>query len=117
MAFRFEHLEIWQESVRFSKIIYETIQRFPREELFALSDQLRRAVISISTNIAEGSGSESKKDFRIYLNIATKSLIEVTSLLALAKENDYIDEVSFKKLYSQAEILVRRIQAFRNSLK
>jgi len=61
MAFRFEHLEIWTESIEYASEIYHLIKKFTREEIFALSDQLRRSSTSISTNIAEGAGSRSKK--------------------------------------------------------
>ena len=117
MAFRFESLEIWKESVGFSKIIYVTAKSFPKEELFSLVDQLKRASVSISANIAEGSGSVSDKDFKNYLNISIKSIFEVVSLLAIAEQNTYISNEDFVKLRSKAEVLVKRIQAFRNSLK
>jgi len=85
-------------------------------EAFAISDQLRRAVVSISVNIAEGSGSSSSKDFANYLSIALKSLHAVVSLLAVAHKNSYISEASYMQLYGSAEILAKRIQALKNSL-
>ncbi len=115
--FRFENLDIWKSAILFSKRIYVIVEKFPKIEMFALSDQLRRAVVSISANIAEGSGSDSVKDFKNYLNIATKSTFEVVSLLAVAQRNEYISNRDFEELYGIAEVLVRRIQAFRNSLK
>lgn len=117
MAFRFENLEIWRDAIAFSEKIYKTTAKFPREEMFALTNQLRRAVISVSANIAEGSGSNSRRDFRNYLNIAIKSLMEIVSLLEIAKRIDYISEEIFMSLRTNAEVLVKRTQAFRNSLK
>ena len=117
MAFRFEGLDIWKEAIQFSKAIYVVTKSFPKEELFSLVDQLKRASVSVSANIAEGSGSDSTKDFKHYLNISQKSLFEVASLLAIAEKNNYISSKDFIELRDNAEILVKRIQAFRNSLK
>ncbi len=117
MAYRFEHLDIWKGSVEFSEEIYKIVKKFPKEELFALSDQLRRASVSISANIAEGSGSDSNKDCRNFVSIAIKSLYETVSLLTIANRVGYITEDALKEIYNKSEILVRRIQSFRNSLK
>lgn len=114
--FRFENLLIWKSAISFSQNIYTFVRKLPKEEVFGLSDQLRRASVSISANIAEGTGSSSNKDFKNYLSISTKSLIEVVSLLAVAKENGYISKDEFDRLYVEAELLVKQIRAFRNSL-
>ncbi len=116
MAFRFEHLNIWKDAVNYAKKIYILTKNFPKDELFALTNQLRRAVSSISTNIAEGSGSSSKKDFSHFLDIAIKSAFETVSLLYLAKEQGYITEKERLEFYEQAEILVKKIQAFKRTL-
>ena len=117
MAFRFENLDIWKNAIDFSGKVYKTTEKFPKEEIFSLSDQLKRAAVSISANIAEGSGSDSNKDFRNYLNIAIKSLFEVISLLAVALKNRYISNKDYEDLYNEGELLVKKIQAFRNTLK
>lgn len=117
MAFRFEHLEVWKDAIAFASAIYRLTKKFPREELFALTSQLRRASSSISTNIAEGSGSSSKKDFCHYLDIAIKSAFEVVSLLQLALEQGYIAESEKSKLYKTAEILVKKMSSLKKSLK
>jgi four helix bundle protein len=116
MAFRFEHLDIWKDSIIYSKKVYKLSKSFPRHEMFALTNQLRRAVNSISTNIAEGTGSSSKKDFSHFLDIAIKSTFETVSLLYLAEQENYIKEIERLKLYEEAEILVKKIQAFKRSL-
>src|SRR3989338_3233080 len=115
--FRFEQLDIWRDSIKFTNDIYAICKIFPKEEVFAMCDQLKRASVSISSNIAEGSGSSSNKDFKNYLSISTKSVFEVVSLLTIAKQNRYISDDNFILLYNQAEILTKRIQSFRNSLK
>lgn len=114
--FKFEKLEIWKESIHFSKKIYKITFSFPRSEQFTLSDQFRRSSSSIPANIAEGSGSSSKKDFSRYLDIAVKSIFETISHLYLAKELNYISEMSLKDLYNDAEILVKRINSFKKWL-
>ena len=117
MAFKFENLEIWKDSNQFVKNIYKITKKFPRDELFALTDQLRRSASSISANIAEGSGSSSKKDFTHYLDISIKSIYETVSHLYLAKDQGYLLEKDLLSLYNKAEVLVKRIQAFKSWLK
>jgi four helix bundle protein len=116
MAFRFETLDIWRDSNNFIDKIYKLSKRFPHEELFSLTDQLKRSASSISANIAEGSGSNSKKDFSHYLDIAIKSIYETTSHLYLAKQQNYISDKTRQDLYSEAEILVKKIQSFKKWL-
>lgn len=90
--FRFEQLDIRNDALRCARNVYAVVRQFPKEEIFALADQLRRAVISISANIAEGSGSASNRDFKNYLSIAIKSVFEVVSLLAAAEQNRYVSQ-------------------------
>lgn len=114
MAFiRFEKLEIWKDSVIYSKHIYKIVKEFPKEELFALTDQLKRSTSSIPANIAEGSGSSSKKEFLHHIDIAIKSLYERVSHLYLAFKLKYISENQRHDFYTEAEILVKKIQNFR----
>lgn len=116
MAFRFEHLDIWKDSNLFISKIYKATKEFPRDELFSLTNQLRRSAGSISANIAEGAGSSSDKDFSHYLDIAIKSLYETVAHLYLAKEQKYISERLRKQFYNDAEVLVKRIQSFKKWL-
>lgn len=115
--FRFEKLEVWKESLIYAKHVYKICREFPKEELFGLTSQIKRAVLSISSNIAEGAGSSSKKDFAHYLDIAIKSIFETVSQLFFAKELEFINKQSFDSLYDEAEILVKKIQSLRLSLK
>ena len=110
-------MTVWKDAVDLAKDIYDIAKTFPKEELFALGDQLRRAAVSVSANIAEGSGSDSNKDFRNFLSIAIKSLHEVISLLAIAEKSLYISEENFRVLHDKGESLVKKLQALRNSLK
>ncbi|HSA83857.1 MAG TPA: four helix bundle protein [Patescibacteria group bacterium] len=116
MAFRFEQLQIWQDAISFTNSIYTITKTFPPAERFSLVDQLRRAASSIAANIAEGSGSSSKKDFSHFLDIAIKSTYETVSHLVIAKEQKYISIESYNEFYELADRLSRKIRAFKSSL-
>ena len=114
--FKFEKLQVWEDSIEYGKKVYKTTENFPKTELFGLTDQLKRACVSISSNIAEGSGSPSNKHFSHFLDIAMGSTIETVSQLMFAKELKYIDQTSLDALYKEAEILIRKIQSLKKSL-
>jgi len=115
--FKFEELDIWKESINYASRIYKIIESFPAEEKFGLVTQLRNAVISISLNIAEGSGRYHNKDFIRFLQIAISSLYEVVSGLFIAKNERYINDNDFKSAYSEAEKIAKMINAFISYLK
>ena len=115
--FRFEKLEIWKLAIEYSNNVYSFADTLPRNEEFGLKSQLKRASLSISTNIAEGSGSATTKDFANFLDIAIKSTIETVSQLLFAKEKQYINESALDDLYEEAEKLVRKIYNFKHALK
>jgi four helix bundle protein len=75
--FNFEKLDVWQEPIQFADLVYELTGGFPSEECFGLTNQMRRAAVSISSNIAEGSSRASRTDFARFVEIATGSLFEV----------------------------------------
>jgi len=87
---RFKELKVWQESIDLSVDIYAVCKTLPNEEKFGLISQLQRASVSVSANIAEGAGRNNKGEFYHFLGIATGSLSEVESLLALATRLKYI---------------------------
>ena len=99
----FRNLNVYTRSKELVKQIYELLKKFPKEEQFALCDQLRRAVISIPSNIAEGSGRQSEKDQAHFYNIAYGSLMEVFSQLDIACDLGYISEEEFNQL----ELLIK----------
>jgi len=117
MSFRFEELKIWHEANLYAHEIYKITKKFPREELFSLSDQLKRAANSVAANIAEGSGSTSKKDFRHYLNIAIKSTYETVALIIRAEQENFVNQKTKDAIYNQAETLIKRVQAFKKTIK
>src|ERR1043166_6277322 len=77
--FNFEKLDVWQEAINFADLVYELTGAFPSDERFGITNQMRRAAVSISSNIAEGSSRVSRTDFARFVEIATGSLFEVVS--------------------------------------
>lgn len=114
--FRFEDLEIWKFALSYGNKLYDIADTFPSTEKYGLVDQLRRAAVSISNNIAEGSGSATSKNLSSFLDIAVKSTLETVNILYFAEMRSYIDENKRKALYEDAELLIKRIRAFKNSL-
>jgi len=113
--FRFEGLEIWRLSIQYGKKLYGLSFTFPDEEKYALADQLRRSALSISNNIAEGSGG-TDKEFANFLNVSVRSTLETVNIINFAKEQNYLNEKIRVELYNEAEILIKKIRAFKNSL-
>ena len=89
--FNFENLRVYQDALDFSKQVYKVCRRFPKDELFGLTSQLRRAASSIPLNIAEGSGL-TKTEFKNFLRRARGSVCECVTILHLALDNCYITE-------------------------
>lgn len=117
MAFKFEKLEVWEEAVQLSTVVYNVAQKFPKSELYVLTPQIQRAVDSISLNIAEGSTGQSNPEFKKFLGYAVRSGIEVVGCIFLAKSRRIILEDDFKQIYEAADLLIKRIQALRKSIK
>ena len=115
--FKFEELEIWKESIKFTSDVYRITKTFPAEERFGLTQQLRNAAISISLNIAEGSGRYHNRDFLQFLQISIGSLYEVVSGVFIAKNQEYISDKDFKNTYLEAEKIAKMINAFISYLK
>lgn len=95
MEFQLNKLDCWNESRKLAVNVYQLLKKFPIEERYALCDQLRRAVISISSNIAEGNGRISTKEQIHFLEIAFGSIMEVYSQLQLAVDLGYITDDDF----------------------
>ena len=114
--FRFEKLEVWQETRKINQSIYRLTKAFPRQEMFAMTSQIRRASISVSSNIAEGSGRNSDKDFGHFLEQAYGSLMEVASIFYLALDEDYIKGSDLEPLLDELERLAKRVASLNRSL-
>jgi len=97
MPFKFENLVVWQRAVDLSDIIHQLIKKFPKDELYFLTSQFKRAADSVSLNIAEGSTGQTNPEFNRFPGIALRSNIEVVGCLFLAKRREYIDSRSLTK--------------------
>jgi four helix bundle protein len=114
--FRFEELKIWRLAFKYSGELYRLTKDFPAEEKYALTDQLRRAGLSIPTNIAEGSAGTSR-EFIQYVTIAIRSTLETVSLLKFSESQRYISEATCAGLYNDAQLLIRKARSFQRSLQ
>jgi len=115
--FRFEKLEVWQEARAINRTIYRLTRKFPDYEMFAMTSQIRRAAISVSSNIAEGSGRNSDKDFAHFLEQAYGSLMETASLCYLALDEDYVSEPELNPVFDDFEKTAKRIVSLNHSLQ
>lgn len=95
--FNFEKLQVYQKSLDIVDIVYQYTDRFPREEMYGITSQFRRAVVSVALNIAEGS-ARSKKDFRRFLDVAQGSIFECVTLLTICKRKQFMPEEPFLQL-------------------
>src|SRR5471030_2408709 len=115
MAFRFEDLQVWQKALDLNEQINQLTKTFPKEEIYALTPQIKRAADSVVLNIAEGSTGQTKSVFKVFLSYSLRSAIEVVSCLFIAKKRQYIEEDQFNMLYKEYEILVKMITSLKNS--
>lgn len=115
--FSYENLEIWQLAIEYAKTIYSITSKFPKSEQYGLSSQLQRAAVSISANIAEGSGATGLKDKLNFLDIAIKSALETTSEIHIAFGLNYLNGQAREEVYSQAEVIIKRVRAFKRFLQ
>lgn len=114
----YKDLLIWQKGIKVVTLTYQLVKSFPNEELYALSNQLKRASISIPSNIAEGYGRNTDKSFSHFLDIARGSLLEVETQLIIAKELGFIvDEKLYQEILIQIEEESKMINAFSKTLK
>src|SRR5213594_4352142 len=98
--FNFEKLDVWQKAVVLADLVYAQTRNFPAEERFGLTNQMRRAAVSISSNIAEGSSRTSQADFARFIEIATGSVFEVVSQSTVSKRQGFISASDYAALYS-----------------
>lgn len=113
----FHKLKAWQKSHQLALEIYKVSQSFPKEELFGLTSQIRRAISSVPTNIAEGCGRDSNKDFAHFLQIAIGSASEVEYELLLAHDLQYINKDEYERLISEMVAIRKMIVKYRAELR
>lgn len=113
----FRKYEIWQRAVDIADKVYIVCDGLPKYELYALGDQLRRAVVSIASNIAEGASRTSAIEFAHFLEIAIGSAFEVETQLQIAKRRKYITDEVFNEIVSELQLEERQINTFISKLK
>lgn len=114
--FNFEKLETWQKAIAFADLVYDATRNFPTDERFGLTNQMRRAAVSVSSNIAEGSARNSKNDYTRFLEIATGSLFEVVSQSFIGRRQGFLPEADFNKLYAAAEEQGKMLSGLRRAV-
>lgn len=107
---------VWQKAYEFGVNIYKLTSAFPNAEIYGLTSQLRRAAISIASNIAEGSRRSTEKDFRSFLYIAYGSTAEIEVQLSFAKELGYIEEKEFNLHVENLQEIMKMLNAFISKL-
>ena len=114
MEFSFEKLRAWQKARLWVKEIYLITQAFPVEERYGLTNQLRRAAVSVASNLAEGNGRQSEKDRAHFCNLAFSSLLEALNQCILANDLGYLSPEKLLLLRQSSDELARLIAGLRN---
>lgn len=112
----FRKLLVWEKSMALAKMIYQLSQSFPSHELYGLTSQMRRAAISIASNIAEGSQRSTDKDFANFLQIARGSLAELETQFLLSKELGYLSDLTVSSVEQTIDELSKMLNAFHAKL-
>jgi four helix bundle protein len=115
--FNFEKLDVWHKGIAFADSVYSLTRRFPADERFGLTNQMRRGAVSVPSNIAEGSSRMSQSDYGRFIEIGTGSLFEVVSDAFVAKRQEFLSGDDFGLLYRSAEELSRMLSGLRKSLQ
>lgn len=116
MSESYKNLNIWNDSVQLSVTIYEVTKKFPKDEVFGIISQIRRAVVSVSSNIAEGSSRPSKREYARFIDISVGSLHEVENLLEISSKLGYVSKIEHVKLANEIQKLGLSIGGFRKYL-
>ncbi|AXC14302.1 hypothetical protein ACPOL_5044 [Acidisarcina polymorpha] len=114
---QFRDLQVWQRSMRLARDVYTYTNDFPKHEVFGLTGQMRRAAVSVPSNIAEGRGRASDKSFRLFLTQAQGSLFELETQLQLAADIGYSDPANANKLMLECQEIAQMLHAFMRTLK
>jgi four helix bundle protein len=113
----FRDLLVWQKGMNLVTECYKTTRKFPREELFGLTSQIRRAAISIPSNVVEGYGRKGKNDYLKFLNISISSLFEYQTQIEIAYNIKYLTETEFNNIYENSRELERMLVSFINRIE
>lgn len=113
----YKELKVWQKAVDLAVIVYEITNNFPKEEAFGLTSQIRRSAISIASNIAEGAGRNSKKEFNNFLGISNGSTSELETQMIIAHKINFIDDLALKSIQLKVEEIQKMNLSLKKSLK
>ena len=114
--FRFQNLKIWQLAIEIANELFDLADELEKKKLYRFAEQLRGAGMSMSNNIAEGSGTTSKKEFKQFLNVARRSTFENANILILFRKRELITQESLNRFLDQLDHLCRQITNFSRSL-
>jgi four helix bundle protein len=113
----FRGVEVWQKARLLAREVYSLTRSFPRKEMFGLTQQMRRAAISIISNIAEGKGRHSRADYRSFLVIARASAFELDAQTIVAQELEFIDSAAAEPIIEKANEITRMLNAMIKALE
>ena len=113
----YKNLHIWQEGINLARKIYEVTGNFPANEKYGIVSQMTRAAVSIPSNIAEGAGRNSNKDFANFLCIAIGSIFELHTQIAICEQIGYINEETTKQLEQQIYTLQQQITTYKQRIE
>jgi len=112
----YKELKVWQKAIDLSIKVYKYTYTFPKEEIYGITSQMRRSCVSIPSNIAEGSGRGSNKDFSRFLDIAKGSAAELDTQLIIANHLKFLNEIYFKELQNDTLEIQKMIFGLKNKL-
>ena len=115
-TYNFEKLEVWQLARELTKEIYLMTKKFPGEEKFGLSNQIRRAGVSVCSNIAEGTSRRTNKDKARFMRMAYGSTLEILNQFIISKDLNYISEKEYLNMRTKIEEVTNKLNALHNSL-
>lgn len=112
----FRNLDVWNKAVELTTYVYQITENFPKTEKYSLTSQMRRSAVSISSNIAEGAGRGSKKEFNQFLNISTGSCYELETQLTISQDLKFLNDNDYEKIIEKLIEIQKMIYALRKSL-
>ncbi len=117
VKFRFQDLQIWNDAIEIAEELFDIADKLEKEKLYRFAEQLRGAAMSMSNNIAEGSGSTSNKEFKYFLNIARRSTFENANILFILENRKLITKAQLNLLLERLDLLCRKITNFSKTLR
>ncbi len=113
----YRELIVWQKAMQFVTDVYKLTEKFPREEIYGLTGQIKRAVVSVPSNIAEGQGRDSAKEFIRHLSFSYGSLMEVETQLQIAANLGYLKQVETNRLLEQSAEIGKLLNGLSRSIR